>query len=31
MVLYDWLGIMAIIIFVVCAGLLYELAALPGD
>ena len=26
MILYDWLGIMAIIIFVVCAGLLYEIA-----
>jgi hypothetical protein len=26
MILYDWLGIMAIITFVVCGGLLYEIA-----
>jgi hypothetical protein len=27
MVLYDWLGIMGIIIFVALAGLLFEVAA----
>jgi len=27
MILYDWLGVVAIITFVVCSGLLYETQA----
>ena len=25
MILYDWLGVVAVITFVVCSGLLYEI------
>jgi hypothetical protein len=25
MILYDWLGVVAIIVYAVCAGLLYEM------